>query len=205
MKKDKENDKELTEEQAVENEAYMQHEEIQCAERKEENSEETKKKKKFSLSGKDNFKQKNEELQKKVEELNDKYLRLYSEFDNYRKRTMKERIDLLKSASSDTISSLLTILDDFERSIAAAQNISDIEIIKEGNVLIYNKLRNIFNQKGLEEIKAMGEVFNTDLHEAITNIPAPSEDMIGKVVDVTEKGYMMNGKVIRFAKVVVGS
>lgn len=200
MKKDKENEKELKEEQAVDKETCVQQDEDQCI----ENKEEVKKKKKFSLSGKDNFKQKNEELQKRVEEINDKYLRLYSEFDNYRKRTMKERLDLLKTASADTIASMLTILDDFERSVKAAEDISDIEVIKEGNILTYNKLKNIFNQKGLEEIKAMGEVFNTDLHEAITNIPAPTDDLKGKVVDVTEKGYMIHGKVIRFAKVVVG-
>jgi len=200
MKKDKETEKGLNEEQAAKNETCAQQDEVQCT----ENKEEIKKKKKFSLSGKDNFKQKNEELQKKVEEINDKYLRLYSEFDNYRKRTMKERLDLLKTASADTITSMLNILDDFERSIKAAEDISDIEVIKKGNILIYNKLINIFNQKGLEEIKAMGEVFNTDLHEAITNIPAPTDDLKGKVVDVTEKGYMIHGKVIRFAKVVVG-
>ena len=196
-----EKEKEMTDEQIDEKTPENTQEEAQPA----ENKEEPKKKKKFSLSGKDSLKDKNDELQKKVDDLNEKYLRLYSEFDNYRKRTMKERLDLLKSASADTITSLLTIIDDFERAIKASENAKDIEIIKEGNILIYNKLKNILIQKGLEEIKAMGEVFDTDYHEAITNIPAPTEDMKGKVLDVTEKGYIMNGKVIRFAKVVVGS
>ena len=168
-------------------------------------NEENEKKKKFSFSPKENYKKKSEELQKKVEELNDKYLRLYSEFDNFRKRTYKERLDLLKTASADTVASMLTIIDDFERAMKAADQSTDIEVIKEGNKLIYNKLKNILTQKGLEEIKAMGEKFDTDFHEAITNIPAPEEGLKGKVLDVTEKGYLLNGKVIRFAKVVVGS
>jgi len=194
-------EKEINEDHPVDLEAGINQEELGFTEKKDE----VKKKMKFSLSGKDNLKQKNEDLQKKVEELNDKYLRLYSEFDNYRKRTMKERLDLLKTASADTISSMLTIIDDFERSIKASEDTNDIRVIKEGNTLIYNKFKNILSQKGLEETKALGEVFDTDFHEAITNIPVPTEDLKGKVVDVTEKGYMMNGKVIRFAKVVVGS
>lgn len=168
-------------------------------------NQEKKKKKKFSLSMKDENKQKIEELEIKLAENNDKFLRLYSEFDNYRKRTMKERLDMLKSASTEMITVMLTILDDFERSIKAAENTTDINSIIEGNILIYNKFQNILKQKGLEEINALGEAFDTDFHEAITNITAPTEEDKGKVLDVTEKGYMLNGKVIRFSKVVIGS
>lgn len=145
------------------------------------------------------------ELQAKVDELNDKYLRLYSEFDNYRKRTAKERIELIQTAGEDVFKSLLPVVDDFERAMKSNVDVTDVKAINDGVSLIYNKLKGTLTQKGLEEMKSMGEVFNTDLHEAITNIPAPSDDLKGKVVDELEKGYSLNGKVIRFAKVVIGS
>ena len=145
------------------------------------------------------------ELQAKVDELNDKYLRLYSEFDNYRKRTAKERIELIQTAGEDVFKSLLPVVDDFERAMKSNVDVTDVKVINDGVSLIYTKLRGTLTQKGLEEMKSMGEVFNTDLHEAITNIPAPSDDLKGKVVDELEKGYSLNGKVIRFAKVVIGS
>lgn len=145
------------------------------------------------------------EIQKKYDEINDKYLRLYSEFDNYRKRAIKERIELSKTASEQVISDFLTILDDFERAISSFENVSTVEPLKEGTVLIYNKFRNNLNQKGLEVIDAQGQTFDTDYHEAIANVPAPSDDQKNKVIDVTQKGYTLNGKVIRFAKVVVGN
>lgn len=144
-------------------------------------------------------------LQEKFDEANDKFLRLHAEFDNYRKRTIKERIELSKNASEDIIISMLPIVDDLERAIKSMES-TDSEISHgEGIVLIYNKLKNILTLKGLEEIKTTDEVFNTDFHEAITNIAVENEDMKGKVIDVVEKGYLLNGKVIRFAKVVVGS
>jgi molecular chaperone GrpE len=145
-------------------------------------------------------------LQLKVEELNDKYLRLYSEFDNYRKRTIKEKIDLSRTASEEVIASLLTVMDDFERANRAFES-KDITIdaMKEGIQLIYSKFRNILTQKGLKEMNATGETFDTDFHEAITHIPAPSEDLKNKVLDEVEKGYLLNDKVIRYAKVVIGS
>jgi len=146
-----------------------------------------------------------EELTEKNEELNDRYLRLYSEFDNYRKRTNKERLDLLKSASQELVVDLLPVLDDFDRAIKAMEVQGADQEIKEGVELVYNKLFGILSQKGLEPMNSIGKEFDTDFNEAITNIPAPSEDMIGKVVDVIEKGYLLNGKIIRFAKVVVGS
>lgn len=144
------------------------------------------------------------DLQKKYDEMNDKYLRLYSEFDNFRKRMLKEKIELSKTASADVITDLLTILDDFERAIAAFENVKTVEPLKEGTLLIYNKFKNSLSQKGLTKIDAMGKVFDTDYHEAIANVPAASEDQKNKVIDVTLNGYTLNGKVIRFAKVVVG-
>lgn len=145
------------------------------------------------------------EMQAKVDELNDKYLRLYSEFDNYRKRTAKEKIDLFQNAGENIFNSLLPIIDDFERAIKSNADITDVKIISDGVNLIYNKFKNTLIQKGLEEMKSIGEPFNTDLHEAITNVPAPSENLKGKVIEELDKGYTLNGKVIRFAKVVIGN
>ena len=146
---------------------------------------------------------KEENFKEKFNELNDKYLRLYSEYDNYRKRTANEKIELIKTAAEGTILALLPILDDFERALPTMEKIED-KTHYEGIALIYNKLKHTLEQKGLEEIKAIGETFNTDEHEALTQIPAPSEDMKDKVIDVVQKGYKLNGKVIRYARVVVG-
>ncbi|MBR6438782.1 MAG: nucleotide exchange factor GrpE [Bacteroidales bacterium] len=146
---------------------------------------------------------KEENFEEKFNELNDKYLRLYSEYDNYRKRTANEKIELIKTAAEGTILALLPVLDDFERALPTMEKIED-KTHYEGIALIYNKLKHALEQKGLEEIKATGETFNTDEHEALTQIPAPSEDMKDKVIDVIQKGYKLNGKVIRYARVVVG-
>ena len=149
---------------------------------------------------------KEEEYARQIQELNDKHLRLYSEFDNYRKRTLKERIELSKTASADLITQLLPVLDDFERAIKAFDQANGpSEALKDGVVLIFNKFLTILSQQGLEQMKTIGETFDTDFHEAITNIPSPSPDMKGKILDEVEKGYLINGKVIRYAKVVVGS
>lgn len=144
------------------------------------------------------------QLEATIAELKDKHLRLFSEFDNYRKRTTKERIELFKTASSELIIELLSVLDDFERATKSFETSTDIEAVKHGVDLIYSKLSGILNKKGLESMDAQGNDFDTDYHEAITEIPAPTEDLKSKVVDVIEKGYLLNGKVIRFAKVVVG-
>lgn len=144
-------------------------------------------------------------MQEKYEEVNDKYLRLYSEFDNFRKRALKERIEMSKNAAEQVLTEFLGILDDFERAIASFEKVESVEPLKEGTVLIYNKFKNSLTGKGLTEIDAHGQTFDTDYHEAIAKIPAPSEDQKNKVLDVTQKGYMLNGKVIRFAKVVVGN
>ena len=145
-----------------------------------------------------------EEEKAKYAELNDKYLRLFSEFDNYRKRTAKEKIDLTATASENVIKDILPVLDDFERALQNMEkngNETDIQ----GVTLIFNKLKDMLKKKGLEEIEAMGAEFNTDEHEALTMIPAPEEDKKGKILDVIQKGYKLNGKVIRFARVVVGN
>jgi len=144
------------------------------------------------------------ELQAKIDELNDKYLRLYSEFDNFRKRTAKEKIELIQSGGEDVFKSILPVIDDFERAIKSNSETSDIKAVNDGVNLIYHKLKTTLTQKGLEEMKSIGETFDADLHEAITNVPAPSDEMKGKVIDELEKGYSLNGKIIRFAKVVIG-
>lgn len=138
-----------------------------------------------------------ETAQKDHQELKDKYMRLFAEFDNHKKRTVKEKLDLMKTASQDILTALLPVLDDFDR---AKQNGE----LSEGIGLIYNKFRNVLQNKGLNLMESNGEPFNPELHEAVTEIPAPTEDMKGKVVDTVEKGYTLGDKIIRHAKVVVG-
>jgi molecular chaperone GrpE len=145
-----------------------------------------------------------EEMKKKNNELNDKYLRLYSEFENYRKRTARERIELIGTASAEVVKSMLAVIDDFERAIKANEQAEDMAVVKEGFGLIHHKLHAILTAKGLKEMEAVGMPFDPDLHEALTNIPAPSDDLKGKVVEVIEKGYYLNDTVIRYAKVIVG-
>ncbi len=152
-----------------------------------------------------NTENKEDDWQLKFAEMNDRYLRLYSEFDNYRKRSARERVEFSKTAASDTFTAILPVLDDFDRAAKAMENADDIAVVKEGMQLIYHKFRNILVSKGLEEMNAQGETFDADFHEAITSIPSPDDSMKGKVVNEVEKGYSLNGKVIRFAKVVVGS
>ncbi|MFA6276129.1 MAG: nucleotide exchange factor GrpE [Pedobacter sp.] len=146
-----------------------------------------------------------EKLQQENSALNDKYLRLFAEFDNYKRRTQKERVELLQTAGKDVVVSLLPVLDDFERALKATENATEVSAIRDGIMLVQTKLKSILSQKGLKEMESMHTAFDTDMHEAITKIPAPSDDLKGKVVDELEKGYTLNDKVIRFAKVVVGS
>ena len=134
----------------------------------------------------------------------DKYIRLYSEFENYRKRTAKEKIEIINNASENVIKEILPIVDDFERAILNNKDVSDAENIKEGLELIYNKLNKTLANQGLISMDSIEKEFDADIHEAITKIPAPKEKLKGKVIDVIEKGYTINEKVIRFAKVVVG-
>ena len=144
------------------------------------------------------------DLSEKLDELNDKYLRLYSDFDNYRRRTLKDIGDIRKNASEDLVIKLLPVLDDFERAIKAFGTTENAQALKEGIILIFNKFMTTMLNQGLEQMKTVGETFDTDFHEAITNIPAHDEKMKNKVMDEIEKGYLLNGKVIRYAKVVVG-
>lgn len=146
-----------------------------------------------------------EKLQQEVAALNDKYLRLFAEFDNYKRRTQKERVELLQTAGKDVIISMLPVLDDFDRANKAMENATEVNAIREGVALVHHKLKSVLGQKGLKEMESISIPFDTDLHEAITKIPAPVEEMKGKVIDELEKGYTLNDKVIRFAKVVVGS
>lgn len=144
------------------------------------------------------------ELQIKYDTLNDKYLRLYSEFENFRRRTAKEKLDMMKSAGSEIVEEILPVIDDFERAIDSNERNDDHEALKEGFKLIHNKLLHLLKNKGLEPMNSMNQPFDTEYHEALTKIPAPSEDMKGKVIDVAEKGYFFNDKILRYAKVVVG-
>lgn len=147
-----------------------------------------------------------EQLRAQVEETNDKYIRLLAEFDNFKRRTAKERIELFKTANAETVKSLITVLDDFDRAQKSIDSAVDIDAVKEGLKLVHLKLKSTLNAQGLAEMESsVGKAFDTDLHEAVTNIPAPSDDLKGKVVDELEKGYLLNDKVIRFAKVVVGA
>lgn len=146
-----------------------------------------------------------EKLQRELTEANNKYLRLYAEFDNYKRRTSKERVELLQTAGKEVIGDLLTVLDDFERARKAIESVSEDPSLKEGVELVYQKLKSTLAKKGLKEMESIGQEFNADLHEAITRIPAPSPELVGKVIDEVEKGYFLHDKVLRYAKVVVGS
>ena len=133
------------------------------------------------------------------------YLRLMAEFDTFRRRSAEEKLELVRSASADTIKGLLPVLDDCEIAIAQLEKSTDSDAAKEGTKLIYNKLMAYLKTKGLERIEAKGEPFDTELHEAVTLFPAPSEELKGKVIDVVQTGYTLGGKVLRFAKVIVGA
>lgn len=141
----------------------------------------------------------------RFEDINDKYLRLYSEFDNFRKRTIKEKSDLIKTAGADIFTVILPVLDDFDRAIKSLETSDDLEALREGQKLIHHKLKNLLHSKGLEELDSIGKEFDSELHEAITSVQVNDESQKGKVIDEIEKGYTLNGKVIRFAKVIVGA
>ena len=145
-----------------------------------------------------------EQLKLEVKQEKDKFLRLFAEFENYKKRTSKERIELFKTANEDLMTVLLPILDDFDRGLNEIKKANDKELLK-GIELIKNKLNNTLTQKGLSLVEVeQGEVFDVELHEAITQIPAPSEDLKGKIIDVIEQGYKLGDKIIRYPKVVIG-
>lgn len=145
-----------------------------------------------------------EELNKKCETLHNDYLRLYADFDNYKKRAIKEKSELIKNAGENIFNNMLPLVDDFERAKNAMTNATDVDSIRQGIDLIYNKFISFLSQNGVKAIDTEGKEFDTDFHEAIAKIPAPSEELKGKVVDCTQKGYTLNEKVIRYAKVVIG-
>lgn len=144
------------------------------------------------------------DFEKMYNDANDKYLRLYSEFDNYRKRTSRERLELIKNAGSDLLVSILPVLDDLERAIKANETANDIDIVKNGFKLIQSKFSHILTSKGLKQIELLDQPFNSDLAEAIANVPVEDEEKKGKIIDVVENAYSLNDAVIRFGKVVVG-
>ncbi len=158
------------------------------------------------VSAEENNLSQEEKLSAEVAELKEKYLRLYSDFENFRKRTAKERIDLIKTASEEVLKDLVPVVDDFERAFKAAEKEADTQKIQEGNQLIFQKLVKILESKGLKPMEELiGQPFNPDTQEAITQIPSPSPELKGAVVDVVEKGYFLGEKVVRFAKVVIGA
>ena len=143
-------------------------------------------------------------LQGELAEQKDKYLRLFAEFENFKKRTAKERLELFKTAGADVIKELLSVLDDFDRAERSLDTATDIDAVKQGLILIKDKLTKTLQNKGLQPMESLHAVFDAEQHEAITEIPAPTDDAKGKVLDVLEKGYVLNDKIIRYAKVVVG-
>ena len=156
--------------------------------------------------GADNVAPAENSLETEILELKNKYLRLYSDFENYRKRTSKERLDLITNASEDVLKDLIPVVDDFERSLKASESETDSTKVREGDLLIFQKLVRILTSKGLIPMEDLvGKSFDADTQEAITQIPASSEKLKGKVVDVVEKGYKLGDKVVRFAKVVTGT
>ena len=144
------------------------------------------------------------DLQLKIDELQDKYVRLMAEFDNFRRRTMKEKTDIIKSAGEDVLISLLPVIDDFDRGLQVMEQSPDVDSVKHGIQLIYNKFKEFLVQRGVKEIDAINQDFNVEMHEALTKTPAPMDELKGKVLDVIQKGYYLNDKVIRYAKVIVG-
>ncbi len=145
-----------------------------------------------------------EELSTQLDDQKDKYLRLFAEFDNFKKRTFKENLEIRKSAGQDVLKVILPVLDDFDRAKKAAEDDSSSESLSEGVLLVYNKIYSVLGQKGLKAMETNGEDFDSELHEAISEIPAGSDEMKGKIIDTIEKGYYLNDKIIRHAKVVVG-
>lgn len=145
-----------------------------------------------------------EELEQEISEAKDKYLRLFAEFDNYKKRTIKEKLEQMRTASQGLLQALLPVLDDFDRAKKSADDENSTEVFSDGVSLVYNKLNNVLKAKGLKEMETENQSFDPELHEAISEIPAPNEEMKGMIIDTIEKGYYLNEKIIRHAKVVVG-
>jgi len=173
-------------------------------EQKEESAQQNKETKKNRWHKKTKAEEQLEKVESEILELKDKHIRLQAEFDNYRKRTLKERMELLKTAGESLLVSILPVIDDFDRAMQTLNMMEEENHLKDGVRLIYTKFQDFLKQNGVKEIEAKEKDFNTDLHEAITKIPAPTEELKGKIVDVVQKGYYLNDKVIRFSKVVIG-
>jgi len=182
---------------------FMKEEEEENIEQTQENSNSTKKESKKSKKSKTISKDKYDKLEKEKAELNDKFVRLFAEFDNYKKRTSRERLELLQTASKGLILKMLPVMDDFDRAVASMET-DELEQVKEGVSLLKQKFWGVLQSEGVQAVDAMEQDFDVDFHEALTKIPAPTEDLKGKVVDVIEKGYKQGEKIIRFSKVVIG-
>lgn len=193
------------EEVTLQEEATVQEETPVQEEKKMSRKEKKEKTKIAELESKiEELESKNAELENKTAKDKDDYIRLMAEFDNYRRRTAQEKLDLVSTASTETIKGMLPVLDDCERALKVLLESNDSDAAKEGTELIYSKLMSYLKSKGLAVIEAIGQPFDTDLHEAVAQFPVPEEEQKGKVFDVVQTGYTLNGKVIRFAKVVVG-
>lgn len=190
-KAEKQQDKKIEAEETLKQEEIR--EEIEDQDQKEEGEEEIEEEPK-----------KESTAEEKLAELQDRYLRLSAEYDNFRKRTLKEKIDLQKSANAQLLEAVLPVADDFDRAMQSVDEARDIEAVKEGMKLISDKFYSFLKQQGVKEIEAVNKEFDTDLHEAITKIPATSKKQKGRVVDVIQKGYFLNDRVLRFSKVVIG-
>jgi len=191
-----------TEEQTPEEQELQEQSQERGGEESKMNEEEQKPKKKLSKSKQLEVDLENSKIE--VDEAKDKYLRLFAEFDNYKKRSIKEKLEFMRTASQDTINAILPVIDDFDRAKKSADDDSSVEQFSEGVTMVYNKLHSVLKNLGLEAMESTGEVFDPELHAAVTEIPAPSDDMKGKNIDTIEKGYLLKDKIIRHAKVVVG-
>ncbi|MBW6534590.1 MAG: nucleotide exchange factor GrpE [Mariniphaga sp.] len=199
-----ENQKEADVKEAAENQSPNGNGEEKKEVKQEESTAENEKSDKKKKSKKDKKENKINELEEKLKDLSDRHLRLQAEFDNFRKRTLREKADLIKSGGETTLTGILPVIDDFERAIELLKDVPEDDAGKQGTLLIYSKFREFLKQNNVKEIEALHQNFDVDHHEALTKIPAPEEKLKGKVVDVIQKGYTLNDKVIRYAKVVVG-
>lgn len=190
--------------QPIENEEVTQDQTMNGAETAAENAEEQETGSEANAAEEVSDADKVKELEEKCAKLHDDYIRLYADFENYKKQSLKARAELIKSAGEGIFANMLPMIDDLERAMSALESATEVASLKEGVDLIYGKFNSFLAQNGVTPIETEGADFNVDFHEAITMIPAPSDDMKGKVIDCTQKGYMLKDKVLRFAKVVVG-
>jgi len=206
MSKNKKKVKKQMQDENINAEANVdqQEEDVMVAENDQESVENQENTPEVELTSEEKLHQEMAEIQQQHAELKDKYMRLLADFDNYKKRTIKEKIDFMRTAAEDTMSALLPVLDDFDRAKKIADDENSTEQFSEGVSLVYNKIHSVLKQRGLEPMETNGEAFDAEFHEALTEIPAPSEDMKGKIIDTIERGYILKDKIIRHAKVVVG-